>query len=353
MLDDVVIGKAAKAGKLIEHDEELHYSRFREDAGKIPRGTVLIGDRVVWGYQHIPRIFRLSTGIPRNISNGQFYAEEKIDGFNVRIVLTERGIYALSRGGFLDLFATEKVRTKQVQQFFSGYPRHTLCGEMIGNTPYTKPTKKFDVKLFIYDSYDDNGNLLPCEQKYAVLKKYGLLSVPVLGKCNKAKEAEAFVPQLIKGKKEGMVLKSADRKKIVKFVVPSADIDDLAQNAAMLFDMPSGFLLQRVFRSAISIADYGLPEKKYYTELGKAVYAGLIEAVKSEKGIHRASEEFEITVIDNTIWNRIAKHMSKEVKLEVLYMRKQRGVTRIRFRKIYKKTDRMLRDYLGGKELVD
>ena len=70
----------------------------------------IIGKRVIWGYPHIKRIFTLKNGMKRNLDPGQVYAEEKIDGFNVRIAFIGKNIYAFSRGGFLDSFVTEKAR---------------------------------------------------------------------------------------------------------------------------------------------------------------------------------------------------------------------------------------------------
>lgn len=348
-----LLEEARRHGKIIEHNETLQYSRFREDFRAIPRGTVLLHGRVVFGFPHIPRIFTLEKGIERNLLPGSFYVEEKIDGFNLRILQHEKAVYAFSRGGFLDLFATEKAREMELEPFFRDYPDHALCGEMIGNTPYTRPTRAFDVRFFVFDIQDGEGAYLPCEEKYALLKHYRIRGVMVHGRFEQADSVPALALRLMKKGAEGMVLKSADRKKIVKFVNPYADIEDIAHNAALLFDMPSGFFLQRVLRSAIFLRDLGLSRQGYSLRLGRAFYDGLSRGFDQIEREGHVSEEFAVQVRNPDIWDAILRHTSSEVRLVKISQKKQGKYYRIRFKKIYKRTSQMLRDFLRGKSLVD
>lgn len=351
-IDRKLIQQARARDKLVEHKEELHYFRFREDFRSIPRGTVLLRNKVLWGFPHIPRIFTLKKGIGKNI-HAPFFIEEKIDGFNVRIAKVGDSIYAFSRGGFLDPFATEKAREMKLKKFFAKYPKYMLCGEMLGNTPYTKPTKKFDVKFLVFDIDNGTGSYLPCEEKYKLLKQYGISSVHLYGKFNKPKNAERIAMSILKSKKEGIVIKSKNRAKVVKFVTPFADIDDIEYGSRLLFDLPEGFFLQRVLRSAIFLKDFRLDRSKYGAKLGQAFYKGLIQALKQIEHKGSIIQEFTIRIKDPKIWKKILKHTSKEVKLEKTYQWKKAGYTYIRFKKIYKKTSKKLRDFLRGKSLID
>jgi putative ATP-dependent DNA ligase len=317
-------------------------------------------DKVILGFEHIPRIFTLAKGLERNIgsgNDGEVYIEEKIDGFNLRIAKVEGKIFAFSRGGFIDAFATEKARGDELgfERFFSDYPDYILCGEMIGNTPYTTPTKKFDVKLFVFDIDAGNGEYIPCAERYAILKRYGIESVPQLGKfkVNDVKRIGALALVLNKANKEGMVIKSADRKKTVKFVTPNADIEDIAKCAKVMFDMPLGFYVQRVFRSGIFIKDFGLNQKEYAKALGEAFYSGLHEGIEAVGDGRGAEEVFEIFIKDPKTWETIRHHMSKEVKLAVIFRRQEDGGERIGFRKIYQKTTKKIHDAITGKGEVD
>lgn len=362
MLDKKFLDEAKARGKLIFHSEEIDYARFREDFRSIVRGTVVIldgSDRTVNGFPHIARVFTLEKGIVRNIKSDSFYAEEKIDGFNLRVAKIGKKKFAFSRGGFVDPFSTEKVRSDKVvpDSFFRDYPDHVLCGEMIGNTPYTPPTSDFDVKFLVFDIADENGNYLNPQEKYAVLKKYDIESVPQLGKFTKSigdmKRLKELAIALNKSHKEGMVLKADDRKSVVKFVTPNADIDDIARNSHLLFDMPTGFFIQRLLRSSIFVREFGLDQKKYAGELGNAFSERLISTLKDAEAGSGVSEEFEVLLPDSKIWDGIMKHMSKEVRVEIISRSETKSRIRIRFKKIYKKTGKKLHEALSGKGQED
>lgn len=367
MLDQKFLDEAKARGKLIFHSEEIDYARFREDFRNVVRGTVTIQDgsgRTVNGFPHIARIFTLEKGISRNIKSDSFYAEEKIDGFNLRVAKIGKKKFAFSRGGFVDPFSTAKISSDEVvpDLFFRDYPDCVLCGEMIGNTPYTPPTVDFDVRFLVFDIADDAGNCLPPSEKYALLKKYGIESVPQLGRFTKSpadfKRLKELALTLNKSHKEGMVLKAEDRKSVVKFVTPNADIDDISRNSHLLFDMPTGFFIQRLLRSSIFVREFGMDQKKYAEGLGAAFSERLISALKDAEGVCGGtgigvSEEFEVLLPDQKIWNGIMKHMSREVRVEILSRAETKSGIRIRFKKIYKKSGRKLHAALSGKGQED
>ncbi|MDO8554264.1 MAG: RNA ligase [Candidatus Micrarchaeota archaeon] len=347
-----MLARAKNKGKLILHDEEIKYSRFREGSGKIPRGTVLIGERIIFGFPHIKRIFTLQKGLEKNITEDEFYIEEKIDGFNVRAILIDGKIFAFSRGGFVDPFVTEKVREIQLEKFFSDYPNSVLCGEMIGRTPYTR--NDFEPKLLVFDIMNADGEYVEVEKKYEILKNYKIDSVPTFGRftIKNMEKIKQVALKLMKEKKEGMVIKSRISNRC-KYVNPFADIHDIIGNARIMFDMPSGFFIQRVLRSAMFIRDFKLDENKYAKELGSAFYGKLIETLKEVEKGKLIAEEFEISIKDVSIWNKIVKHMGKEIKLEKISEKKENGKLRIKFRKIYKRTNQKFREFLSGKGIED
>jgi putative ATP-dependent DNA ligase len=354
-METAVLKEGLKRGKADRPPGELEYIRFREPFRSVERGTVIAGERVIWGFPHIKRIFTLEKGLKRNMTGDTFYAEEKIDGFNVRIASLNGKIYGFSRGGFLDMFITEKARELKLDRFFKDNPDMVLCGEMIGNTPYTEPTDGFDVTLFVFDIDEGDGEYVPVEQKYDLLKRYGIESVPKLGrfKSDDYSGLKRLAIAINKGKKEGMVLKSADRKSAVKYVTPWADVDDIAKASGILFDMPIGFYYQRVLRSAFFLNDFGMGRDEYAKKLGNAFYDGLIEAIRKAADGKEISADFEIRIKDKGIWKDICRHMSRDVKIEEVSRKEENGRTRIRFRKVYKKTTKILMAYAAGKGITD
>ncbi len=352
-----LISEAKKRGKITEHEEDgIAYARFREDFHSIPRGTVFFkSKRIIWGYPHIKRIFTLENGILKNIKSEAFYVEEKIDGFNLRVARIGANLFAFSRGGFIDWFATEKVREMNFGAFFKSYPEYILCSEMIGNTPHTPPTTAFDVKLLVFDIDEGDGSYLKPREKYDLLKKYKIESVPLIGLFKKSEIAKLrqVALMMLKKKKEGIVIKSDNRSDTVKYVTLYADIDDIARNMPLMFDMPAGFFIQRVLRSAFFLKDFGLGRDEYARRLGIACYESLIEKLRDVENGARISEDYEISIKNLETWNKVLKHMSREVKIEVISKKQEGEKTRIRFKKIYKKTDRELRGYLAGKGVID
>jgi putative ATP-dependent DNA ligase len=350
-----IIREGLEKGKVEKLSGEIDYYRFAVPFRKVERGTVVAGKRVIWGFPHIKRIFTLEKGIEKNIRDSIVHAEEKIDGFNCRIARVGKKIYGFSRGGFLDSFISEKAGGMGLEKFFERHPGHVLCGEMVGNTPYTEPEKKFDVKLFIFDIDRGDGSYLPPEEKYEALRHFKIPGVPVLGKfrCDDFAGLKKAARALNSGKKEGMVIKSDDRRQVVKYVTPFADIDDILNTSDRFLDMSMGFYYQRILRSSFFIRDFGLGREKHASALGKAFYSGMIAAIDKVSSGGQIDREFEILVKDAKIWDEIKGHRSKEIGYEKLWEKKEKGKTRIRFRKIYWKTTRELASLASGKGVTD
>jgi len=355
MTETKVVSEALKRGKAESVSGEIGYTRFREKFRGIERGTVIAGGRVIWGFPHIRRIFTLGKGIPRNMPEGTIFAEEKIDGFNVRVASLGGRICAFSRGGFLDMFATEKARGMGLEGFFRANPGFVLCGEMVGNTPHTEPTGEYDVRLFIFDIDEGDGAYLPCEERYALIKRFGLQGVPLLGRFSGAdiEGLRKLALAINKGRKEGMVLKSADRKAAVKYVTAWSDIEDIERTSGIMYDMPIGFYYQRILRSAFFINDFGLDRDGYSKKIGRAFYDGLVGALRKAADGREIDEEFEISFRDAKVWDDIRRHMGKEVRIEEIWRRREDGGTRLGFRKTYRKTSRTLIALAGWKCVTD
>jgi len=351
-----MLREAFQKGKIERIEDEITYIRFKDGFKGIERGTVIVSDGVktIPAYPHIKRIFTLENGLKRNIKSEHIYAEEKIDGYNARLAKIDGKIYGFSRGGFLDAFVTEKAREMRLENFFKQYPNYIVCGEMIGNTPHTQPTDKFDVKLLVFDIWDGSG-FLGCEERYRIVKKYGLEGVPALGKFLATDYAGLgkTILALNKGKKEGMVMKSPDRNEAIKYVTAYSDIEDIAGASDRFFDMPIGFFHQRVLRSAMFINDFGIDREAYGKMLGLAWYRGLESSIKNIKNQKEISEEFGIFIKDEKVWKDVLKHSNKEVRVEEVYRKQEKGKTRIRFRRIYRNTTKILTSYLNGKAIED
>jgi len=342
--------RAIRKGRIEERDGLF---RFSERIGTIPRGTVVIEKRIIYGYPKIRRVFSLADGAKHNLNPGEVWAEEKIDGFNLRVFYENGRVYCISRGGFLDYFATEKISSDLgVQKFFRDHPASTLHMEMIGNTPYTTPTKKFDVKYYVFDIGNGKTRFVGPSERKELCKKYGLNCVPLLGKVTgeDGKKLKQIASSINKRGGEGIVLKQHLPRRVLKYVVPASDIRDLGECSAMIFDVPAGFMKQRIIRSAVSINELGLNKKEYDKMLGEALHKHLYSTIKNGGEV---SETFEILVKKEETWNKILEHMSSEVKIEIISKKRERGGIKIKFRKIYKKGSRKIRRAVEGYAQAD
>lgn len=337
------------SNKVVEYGEFL---RFAEKAGGMPRGTLIAGDRTIPGYPKIPRIFVLGEGIEKNIQSAEMLVEEKIDGYNVRALLYNGKLTCLSRGGYVDGFASEKLSDDAgVKKFFSGHPGWMLCGEMIGNTPHTTPTDEYDVEYYVFDIIDERGEfLLPMERR-DVCKEFGLVPVPLVGVFRKDEVAKlkGAVRKMDKEGREGIVIRGMEGREIVKFVTPSSDINDLAESSAHIFDMPMGFMKQRVFRSAVSVRDLGLKKADFVKMLGEALYSELDGALEAGEAVQR----FRVRVKSHTTWDSILSGMGHGVELRI---EKEEGKGKgyeITFVKVMKESTRMVRRAVQGRTQED
>ncbi|MFA5077312.1 MAG: RNA ligase [Candidatus Micrarchaeia archaeon] len=342
MVDSGIVKKAIEKGAAERRKfGGLEYVRFRGPFKDIERGSVVTDDGFFPGFPHI--------------EGGVVFAEEKIDGFNVRGIWTCGAVYALSRGGIVDAFSTEKLRELVPRKIFRR--RVMLCGEMIGNTPYTRPAEDFDVKYYVFDVYDlEDGAFISQEEKYGLLKEHGLEGVPRLGKFSRKtdlKKLRELALNVNKARKEGIVFKSEDRVQAVKYVNPNADIEDIGNTVKQLFDMPIGYFNQRLLRSAMFVKEHGLDRGAYGKELGRAVYENFSRALNMLEKEGEIYDEFEIRVKNPAVWDELKSHMGKEVRLELVFKREEGGRTVIRFRKIYVRTSKKLREFVGGKGMTD
>jgi putative ATP-dependent DNA ligase len=135
--------------------EGLRYLRFSDKHHGIPRGTVMLDGRVVPGYPSIGRIFTLEAGLRGNI-HGPFLAEEKVDGYNVRVVRHEGVCLAFSRGGFVCPFTTDRLADLgPFDALLTDEPELVVCGEVAGpDNPYINaavPAVDHDIAFFAFD----------------------------------------------------------------------------------------------------------------------------------------------------------------------------------------------------------
>jgi putative ATP-dependent DNA ligase len=176
---------AANPAELFEHFEHRStagrtYHALPDARHGVERGTVVIGDAdaIVRGYPSVPRVLVLDTGVPSFFEAGKLVAvEEKLNGFNVRIVNVGEPL-AFTRGGYVCPYTTARARDLlDVPDFFADHPKTMLCAELIGpETPYT--THDYDDidshALRVFGIRDrESGEPVPVRQRRELCDAYG------------------------------------------------------------------------------------------------------------------------------------------------------------------------------------
>ncbi len=340
---------------------ELSYQRLTKDLGEelylcwIKEERKLLGKFLV--FPHIQRVYKLKKGIKRLFKNQSFFAEEKLDGYNVRLFSHDGRIYALSRGGFICPFTTEWAEIWAewygIEDFFRDFPSYVICAEVVGDNPYNKqrdPSYPSGAFLYVFEIIDKQGRFLPPEQRYQLVERYNLPSVSVIGKFVQDQITNLYseLRNLNDKGSEGVVLKSLDAQKFLKFVTSISDLEDIKDGMPVSFDLPSGYFNNRILRACIFIQELGLDEEEYARKLGKAFMQGC----PLSDSFQESSETYLIYVQRKKTWEELYNKLSQQVRIRcnsieqvALYGRQ---MLRVVFQRIYKKSSKRYYRILQG-----
>ncbi len=343
----------------------LNYFRFSEDFKGFARGTVVFKDFVIYGYPHIGRILYLKEGL-REHFKGDFFVEEKVDGYNVRIFYHGGKVYALTRGGFLCPFTGDRVLDFIPLEFFKENPNLVLCAEVAGpENPYIEehpPYVKEDVNFFVFDVMEKNkSSFLPYSEKLRLLKEYSLPSVEIYGRFSLKdyKLLKELLLRLEREGKEGVVFKEeGEEGKRAKYITSRANLNDIKVTSFNMLSLPPEYYTNRILRAVLFLEEEGL-EGGYgevSKELGKAFVEGLREAIelfKREGKVYRTFRcRFRREENAKAFLKRI-RHLSKEVQIVERSLRKEGEFFILEFDKVYLKMTGLLGHLLRGGLVFD
>ncbi len=243
---------------------------------------------------------RLETGLREQFS-APFWVEEKVDGYNVRIFKHGEAILALTRRGYICPFTTDRLPDLLPLQIFADHPDLVLCAEVAGpENPYNEsypPYVTEDVRLFVFDMMRKNApHLLSHDERTHLLHTYDLPSVAQYGKFQASDVAalKELLLQLNAERREGIVLKEdSPRLKRAKYVTSNASLNDLRVTAMHMLQLPPEFYTQRILRLVLFLDEAGLPcSPELYAELGEALIAGLLQAIRQYQQHHKVFRTF-------------------------------------------------------------
>ena len=343
---------------------------FKKEFRGIEKGTVIfLNDNldVVRGY---PKTYRAITLYPtiKNHFIDKVVIEEKLNGYNIRIVKIDNEVFALTRSGYICPFTTKKVKKLLNLEILDDYNSYMLCGEMIGlNNPYTpKYYKEVDrgyenLGFYIFDIKERETNKsLPVKERIELCESYNLPYVKPIAVVDK-EEAHIHVREIIerlnKEGREGVVLKDPDMAvSPIKYTTHYTQCDDLKSAFTFFFDLGIDFIFSRIVREGFMSYEFNESEeerKQRAKDLGEAILFPMVETISRVAKGERVSEDFELIFDSKRDFEEFLDFMRKMKMIitikDVKKIDTDEG-TKIKalIGKIYNKTNDKIIAYLNG-----
>ncbi len=365
MIELELIKEAIKKRKArSESYRDLEFLRFSDDFQDIPRGTVVFKEDIIWGYPHIGRIFMLERGI-REQFEAPFWVEEKVDGYNVRVFKHSDRVLALSRGGYVCPFTTDRLPDLINLSFFEDYPDLVLCMEVAGpENPYIEespPFVKEDVQAFVFDIGRRNSReLLPVEERLRLVEEYGLPGVRVFGRFSlkEVGKLKEILLELDKERREGVVLKEdSERNKRAKYITSYANLSDIKITSKNMLQLPPEYYTNRILRLVLFLEEESIDKShELYEKLGRAFIDGLFEAIEEFKREHKVSAHYRCRFRSRenalVFMEQLSKH-SRHIQVIQKRLEKEGDFYVLEFEKVFMSMTGLLGHLLGGGLVFD
>ena len=335
-----------------------HLPDYRHD---VERGTALIDGEVVRGFPKIPRALVLSEGVPTHFGDGsdRIVAEEKLNGYNVRVARVNGERLAFSRSGIVCPFTTRILeRLVDLEPLFDEYPDAMVCGEMIGpENPYTAYDYP-EVDSLAFRAFDwrdrESGDPLPVAERRERYERFDVPQTPHLGEFaveEAAAELRPVLDDLDAEDREGVVLKSPDATTQLKYTTSASTRSDLAYGFSLPFDYGREFMFRRLVREAFRTVEWDIDDaeaRERARDLGEAILLPMRDAIETVDDGDPVGERHTVRAGPETI-DVLLEHLHGQgLQIEVVDDRRENGDRVLTFRKRMQATDDKIRHYLEG-----
>ena len=346
----------------------LPYRHLPDYASSLERGTAIVdhpdGDpEVVRGFPKVPRTLVLETGVPRQFEDGSVAVEEKLNGYNVRVAPIRRlGPVAFTRGGIACPFTTAKLRDwhgDELADLFADRPGAMVCGEVIGpENPYTTHDYP-EVDSLAFRAFDvrdrETGDPLAVEERRALCSAHGLPQTPLLGTYDRDEAAGAVaehVAELSVEGREGVVLKSADGRRQLKYTTSAANTDDLAYAFSVPFDYGRDFVFRRLVREAFHAVESGERGDELAARadrIGERILLPMVETIREVDAGGLAGERHTVRGQPAVVAELLAHLRGQGLRLEIQADCREGDERVVTFLKVMRSSTDRTQAYLEGK----
>lgn len=293
--------------------------------GEYEEGTLIAKTQnevdIVRGY---PKIRRALTLYPTLIKHfkGDVVLEEKMNGYNVRIVHFGKNIYAVTRRGFICPYTTEKARELIDIEIFKDNPHLMLCSEAVGEESPFVPKDIYGVKtidFFVFDIRDRKTNTpLPVKEKEKLAEEYGFKIAPILDIVSVSKAHEIAVDLIRKlGEegREGIIIKDPEMKlPPIKYTTSQSNCSDLMYAFRYFNEYSKDFMLSRIVREAFQSFEFKESEEELRERclrLGEAILKPMIESIKEVSEGKKVVERYRLRFKSLEVLELFKEHLRR------------------------------------------
>jgi putative ATP-dependent DNA ligase len=297
--------------------------RFDKPVSSVEGGTCVFFEplEVVRGFPKISRTLMLYPALIKHFSSCKKVAvEEKMNGYNVRVALIRDEIVAITRGGFICPYTTEKANDLINRDFFRDHPDLVLCGEMVGpDSPYV-PKTFYNIEsldFFVFDVREKNsGNPIPVNERRRLMDEYGIKSVRLFGEFDVG-EVHTAITEIIRSfgdtLREGVVIKDpAMLLPAVKYTSSLSNCQDLRYAFEFYNDFGRDFFFGRVCREAFQSVEWDEDEesaRKRCQKLGESILLPMISTIKKRNAGEQIAEDVQIRVKNLTTVSEFEEYL--------------------------------------------
>jgi|Deesub1362A_J573_1020465.scaffolds.fasta_scaffold00222_20 putative ATP-dependent DNA ligase len=336
--------------------------RFDKDSSSFEKGTVIaiteIGTEVARGFPKIRRAMMLKPALKKHFSK-KVIVEEKMNGYNTRIVSFNKNMYALTRGGFICPYTTEVARDRINESFFKDYSDYQLCTEAVGpDNPYV-PKEIYGVhslEFFVFDIMEKNtGKLMSYREKERIAEEYGLSTVHNFGEfsVDEGDSILEIVKKLGKEGREGVVIKDPEaRKPPIKYTSSESNCADLHYAFTFFNDYGQSFVFSRVVREAFQSVEMQETEdqiRERCLRVGESIIRPMVESIYLKKQGERIAEQSTLQVKSLKTLDLFERYL-RRMGVRAIFSRPERWEKgfKVKIEKVMWSTDDKIGSILSG-----
>ncbi len=308
-------------------DEYNNIYRFEGHVPNLEDGTVLIDKsgsfELIRGFPKINRAMLLGPAVKKKFGEIDSVAvEEKMNGYNVRVIDYKSKLIAFTRSGHVCPYSTERVQKFLKRDFFLDHPDIIVYGEMVGpENPYVQ---KYvynieSLKFFVFDMrYKDSGEALPVHKRRELAEEYDFDQVILFGEFS-ISEAPEKITEIIKelGKKghEGVVIKDPEMVlQPIKYTCSESNCSDLHHAFKFYNETGRDFLFSRVVREGFQSYEWEENEENFQKRclrLGESLLTPMKKTIAQVQAGQRISDDFKIRVGDRETIHKFSSYLQR------------------------------------------